>query len=57
MNWDNAWKEVLTHLFKEFLQFFFPRIYREVDFSRGYVFLNRVDENHQNRQRGRPDCR
>lgn len=57
MNWDNAWKEVLTHLFKEFLQFFFPRIYREVDFSRGYVFLDRVDENHQNRQRGRPDCR
>lgn len=41
MNWDNAWKEVLTHLFREFLQFFFPRIYREVDFSRGYVFLDK----------------
>lgn len=41
MDWDNAWKEVLTHLFKDFLDFFFPEIYRDIDFSRGYVFLDK----------------
>lgn len=37
---DSAWKEVLEDLFEDFLRFFFPDIYRDVDFSKGYQFLD-----------------
>ena len=32
---------MLEKLFKEFLQFFFPKIHRDVDFSKGYQFLDK----------------
>ena len=41
MQTDSFWKEVLVKLFKEFLQFFFPKIHRDIDFSKGYQFLDK----------------
>ena len=41
MQTDSFWKEVLEKLFKEFLQFFFPKIHRDIDFGKGYQFLDK----------------
>ncbi len=40
MEHDSAWKEVLEKLFERFLSFFFPKIHRDIDFSRGFEFLD-----------------
>lgn len=39
MDYDSPWKEVVEDLFEPFLLFFFPHIHNDVDFSRGYAFL------------------
>jgi hypothetical protein len=31
---DSAWKDILDHYFPQFLQFFFPDIYRDIDFKK-----------------------
>ena len=41
MKSDSFWKEVLEELLSEFLRFFFPHIHRDIDFSRGYQFLDK----------------
>ena len=41
MKQDSPWKEVIAALFKDFLEFFFPEIYQDIDFSKGYVFLDK----------------
>ncbi len=41
MSEDGAWKEVLTHLFREFMEFFFPDIAAKIDFTCGYKFLDK----------------
>ena len=41
MKTDSFWKEVLEKLFPEFLQFFFPEIHRDIDFSKKYQFLDK----------------
>jgi len=38
---DSGWKEVMEIYFKEFLSFFFPVAYNEVDLERGYQFLDK----------------
>ncbi len=38
---DSAWKDVIEELFEDFLSFFFPRMHRDIDFSRGYSFLDK----------------
>ncbi|MGH9846853.1 MAG: DUF4351 domain-containing protein [Blastocatellia bacterium] len=38
---DGAWKEILNDHFEKFVAFFFPRIHAEIDWSRGYVFLDK----------------
>jgi len=38
---DSLWKDILEQLFQEFLQFFFPEIYKDIDFSKGYQFLDK----------------
>jgi len=40
MEHDSAWKEVLEKLFEGFLFFFFPNIHKDIDFSRGFEFLD-----------------
>jgi hypothetical protein len=37
---DSPWKEVLETYFPSFLEFFFPQIHREIDWERGYNFLD-----------------
>lgn len=41
MEQDSPWKEVLEDLFEEFLEFFFPEVHRDLDFSKGYEFLEK----------------
>jgi hypothetical protein len=37
---DSPWKDILEAYFPDFMQFFFPHIYDEIDWSRGYDFLD-----------------
>jgi hypothetical protein len=37
---DSPWKEILEAYFQDFVQFFFPQIHDEIDWSRGYDFLD-----------------
>lgn len=41
MSQDSAWKDVLEPLFPQFLEFFFPDIYQDVDFTKGFEFLDK----------------
>ncbi len=41
MREDTAWKQVITSLFREFMEFFFPEIARDIDFSRPHQFLDK----------------
>jgi hypothetical protein len=41
MDYDSPWKEAVEDLFEEFLLFFFPQIHKDIDFSRGYQFLDK----------------
>ena len=38
---DNLWKEVLDFYFKEFMAFFFPTIYQDIDWNKKYEFLDK----------------
>jgi hypothetical protein len=37
---DSPWKEIIEAYFEDFVQFFFPHIHAEIDWSRGYDFLD-----------------
>ncbi|MGE5340186.1 MAG: hypothetical protein ACM3SY_01775, partial [Candidatus Omnitrophota bacterium] len=39
--YDSAWKEILEEHFETFLEFFFPDIHRDIDFSKGYESLSK----------------
>jgi hypothetical protein len=41
MDYDGPWKEAVEDLFEPFLLMFFPHIHNDIDFSRGYVFLDK----------------
>ncbi|MCF7992538.1 MAG: hypothetical protein K9M02_19015 [Thiohalocapsa sp.] len=38
---DSPWKEALEHYFPEFLQFLFPHIHTEIDWTQGHEFLDK----------------
>ncbi len=38
---DNGWKEMLDTFFESFVAFFFPAIHSDIDWSRGYEFLDK----------------
>ncbi len=40
-DYDSPWKEALDVYFPAFLAFFFPRIHADIDWSRGYEFLDK----------------
>jgi len=40
-DYDSPWKEILTNYFPEFMVFFFPTVYAEINWERGYVFLDK----------------
>jgi hypothetical protein len=37
---DSPWKEILEAYFQDFVRFFFPQVHAEIDWSRGYDFLD-----------------
>jgi hypothetical protein len=37
---DSPWKEIVQSYFPEFIQFFFPQVYREIDWNQGFEFLD-----------------
>ncbi len=39
--YDSAWKEVIEEHFESFLEFFFPEIHKDIDFSKGFEFLSK----------------
>jgi hypothetical protein len=40
-DFDGAWKEILERYFSEFMAFFFPQAYREIDWSCRIEFLDK----------------
>lgn len=40
MKKDEKWKSLISKYLKEFLSFFMPDLYKEVDFNKGYEFLD-----------------
>lgn len=39
--YDSPWKQMLQLYFEDFMQFFFPQAHREIDWSRGFEFLDK----------------
>jgi hypothetical protein len=37
---DSPWKDILESYFPQFMAFFFPDAYSEIDWSRGFIFLD-----------------
>ena len=40
-DYDNPWKEVLDVFFPQFMEFFYPVAYEEIDWSKGYISLDK----------------
>jgi hypothetical protein len=40
-DFDSPWKEALERYFPEFLAFFFPAAHADIDWRRGYEFLDK----------------
>ena len=38
--YDSPWKDVLEHAFPEFMAFYFPEAYAQIDWARGHEFKN-----------------
>ncbi|NUO78615.1 cytosolic protein [candidate division KSB1 bacterium] len=41
IEYDSAWKEIIEELFEDFMLFFFPEIHTDIDWSKGYAFLDK----------------
>jgi len=39
-DYDSPWKDILETYFTDFIAFFFPAVYADIDWSRGYEFLD-----------------
>lgn len=40
-DYDSPWKEILDRYFAEFMAFFFPAAYQDIDWSQGHEFLDK----------------
>ena len=40
IHYDELWKNIIEKLFPHFLAFFMPKLYVDVDLSKGYEFLD-----------------
>lgn len=40
-DYDSPWKEIIEGFFPQFIAFFFPLIYPEIDWGKGYEFLDK----------------
>jgi len=41
---DTLWKGAIEDFFENFLHFFYPKLYKEIDFSKGFMFLDKEFE-------------
>ena len=41
VDFDSPWKETLAYYFEDFMAFFFQQAYANIDWSRGYEFLDK----------------
>ncbi|MEE4359371.1 MAG: hypothetical protein V2I97_23065 [Desulfococcaceae bacterium] len=41
MEYDNPWKEALELYFEAFMKFFFPNVHADIDWKKGYEFLDK----------------
>jgi hypothetical protein len=48
---DELWKKIIEDLFEDFVAFFMPDLYPDVDFSKGYTFLDK--ELHKTTHKGK----
>ncbi|MCW2312806.1 DUF4351 domain-containing protein [Rhodoferax antarcticus] len=39
-NYDTPWKEAIEHHFPEFMAFYFPKAHCQIDWQKGYIFLD-----------------
>jgi hypothetical protein len=39
-DYDTPWKDAVTRYFPEFIAFYFPDAHRQIDWNRGYTFLD-----------------
>ena len=39
--YDSPWKDIIEQYFPEFMSFFFPQAKEEIDFDKGYEFLDK----------------
>jgi len=40
-DYDSPWKEIIERYFPEFIGFFFPKAYKEIDWKKGYEFMDK----------------
>ena len=40
-DYDSPWKEIIEGYFPDFMAFFFPEAYRDIDWSKGYESLDK----------------
>jgi hypothetical protein len=41
VNFDTPWKQIIEKYLEDFLEFFFPQIHADIDFSKGYEILSK----------------
>lgn len=41
IDYDSPWKEVIEHYYEDFMAFFFPQIHAEINWNKGYEFLDK----------------
>jgi len=40
-DYDSPWKDIVEQYFQEFIEFFFPKAYNDIDWEKGYEFLDK----------------
>ncbi len=53
-DYDGAWKEALETYFEQFMAFFYPQAHQEIDWSKGYEFLDKELQEVGDSPRGNP---
>ena len=38
--YDSPWKDIIEHFFDDFVEFFFPEVYAQIDWTKDYEFLD-----------------
>ena len=38
--YDSPWKEIIQLYFEDFMLFFFPQVHQEIDWNKGFEFLD-----------------